>query len=75
MPGLTEKKTRELTPTEREKKLGELRTELTKIRAQTLSGAQGKASKIKNIRRAIARILTVVHEERTTLDVPSVKET
>ncbi len=75
MPGLTAKKIRELTSTEREKKLGELRTELTKIRAQTLSGSPGKASKIGNIRRTIARILTVIHEKRVTLDESSIKET
>ncbi|MHA2408110.1 MAG: 50S ribosomal protein L29, partial [Candidatus Ranarchaeia archaeon] len=74
MPGLTAKKIRDLTPTEREKKLSELRTELTKIRAQTLSGSPGKASKIGNIRRTIARILTVVHEEENALEEAGVKE-
>jgi len=63
MPGLTGKKIRNMTPTERAKKLAELQSELTKIRALTLSGTPGKTSKIKEIRRTIARIHTINREQ------------
>ncbi len=74
MPGLTPKKIRGMTPTERTKKLDELRTELTRIRAMTLSGTPGKTSKISEIRRAIARILTINHEEEPVAEQPSSEE-
>jgi len=53
---------------EREKKLSELRTELMKLR--TISKAKGSVenpSAAREIRRAIARILTIQKEEASSI--------
>jgi len=52
---------------ERERRLMELRTEL--MRARTIvkaGGALDNPSRIRELRRAIARILTVMNEEKRT---------
>ncbi len=52
---------RKMTKEELEKKLSELRMELLKLRAQARSGAPPKNTmQIRNIRRDIARILTIL---------------
>ena len=57
------KEIRGLTPAEREKRLDELRAELTRSRAlRTGGGTVESPGRIKEIRRAIARILTVSGE-------------
>eukprot|EP01087_Luapelamoeba_hula_P007342 TRINITY_DN17_c0_g1_i1.p2 TRINITY_DN17_c0_g1~~TRINITY_DN17_c0_g1_i1.p2 ORF type:complete len:125 (+),score=26.74 TRINITY_DN17_c0_g1_i1:93-467(+) len=63
---MTKIKTRELRPkkkTELIKQLEELKTELSTLRvAQVTGGAPSKLAKIKEIRRSIARVLTVVNQ-------------
>ncbi len=54
-----------MTPPEREKRLEELRAELTRARAlRTGGGTIESPGRIREIRRTIARILTVNGEER-----------
>ncbi|MHA1265190.1 MAG: 50S ribosomal protein L29 [Candidatus Helarchaeota archaeon] len=65
MPVLKPKEIRDMTEAEREKKLQELRTELSNQRAINASGgAVENTGKIKTLRKTIARILTVMREER-----------
>jgi large subunit ribosomal protein L29 len=53
-----------MTPAEREKRLEELRAELTRARAlRTGGGTIESPGRIREMRRAIARILTVNGEE------------
>ena len=62
---LRTKEIRGLTAVEREKRLDELRAELTRARAlKTGGGTVESPGRIKEIRRAIARILTVSREGR-----------
>jgi large subunit ribosomal protein L29 len=49
---------------ERLRKLEELRMELVKLRLQAKIGLLKDTAKIRNIKRDIARILTVMSEER-----------
>jgi large subunit ribosomal protein L29 len=63
MARLTAKDIRNLTPPERQKRLEELYNELTEIRIQMATGGgTDNPYRIKNVRRAIARILTVQSE-------------
>ncbi len=65
MPGLNAKEIRKLTPAERQKKLDELYNEMTSIRIESATGGGTENPyRIRNVRRAIARILTIQHEER-----------
>jgi large subunit ribosomal protein L29 len=64
MARLRTKEIREMTEAEREKKLLELRTELSNQRAIVASGgAVENTGIIKTLRRTIARILTIIQEE------------
>ena len=64
MARLRTKEIREMTEPEREKKLQELRAELSNQRAIVASGgAVENTGIIKTLRRTIARILTVMQEE------------
>ena len=54
---------RSMKPEERLKKLEELRMELIKLRMQAKVGLLKDTAKIKNIKRDIARILTIMNEE------------
>ncbi len=64
MARLTAKDIRNLTPTEREKKLEELYNELSSVRIQLATGGGTENPyKIRSIKRAIARILTIQREE------------
>lgn len=64
MPGLNAKEIRKLTPAERQKKLEELYDELSSIRIETATGGGTENPyRIRNVRRAISRILTIQHEE------------
>ncbi|MEM3044175.1 MAG: 50S ribosomal protein L29 [Candidatus Bathyarchaeia archaeon] len=59
------KEIREMKPEERVKKLRELRVELSKLRTTIESGGTVEnPARIREIRRAIARILTVQREEQ-----------
>ena len=54
---------RELTPKEREEKLHELQMELMRERgAAAMGGAPSNPGRIKELRRSIARMLTVMRE-------------
>jgi len=64
MAQLTAKDIRKLTPVEREKKLSELYNEMTSIRIETATGGGTQNPyKIRVVKRAIARILTIQREE------------
>ncbi|MHA1596457.1 MAG: 50S ribosomal protein L29 [Candidatus Asgardarchaeia archaeon] len=55
---------REWTPAERQKRLEELRAELSRLRASSfLGGATENPSRIRVIKKNIARILTIMREE------------
>ncbi|MBS7606388.1 MAG: 50S ribosomal protein L29 [Candidatus Bathyarchaeia archaeon] len=58
------KEIRNMSREEREKKLAELRSELARLRTMVKAGgAVEKPARIREIRRTIARILTVNNEE------------
>lgn len=64
MPGLNAKEIRKLTPAERQKKLEELYNEMASIRIESATGGGTENPyRIRNVRKAIARILTIRHEE------------
>jgi large subunit ribosomal protein L29 len=64
MAGLTAKDIRKLTPVERQKKLSELYNEISSIRIESATGGGTENPyKIRIVRRAIARILTIQREE------------
>lgn len=64
MVRLTAKDIRKLTPTERQKKLEDLYNELSNVRIQLATGGGTENPyKIRSIKRAIARILTIQREE------------
>lgn len=58
---------RKMTPPEREKKLIELKTELLTLRGKARTGSVESSGRIRELRRTVARILTINKEER---DVP-----
>ncbi|MHA2069897.1 MAG: 50S ribosomal protein L29 [Candidatus Thorarchaeota archaeon] len=63
MARLTAKDIRNLTPPERQKRLEELYNELTEIRIQLATGGgSDNPFRIRNVKRAIARILTIQGE-------------
>ncbi|MEM3926937.1 MAG: 50S ribosomal protein L29 [Desulfurococcaceae archaeon] len=55
---------RKMNMEERLRRLNELRLELVKLRLQAKMGLLKDTSKIRNIRRDIARILTIMNEEK-----------
>jgi large subunit ribosomal protein L29 len=60
LPILRKREIKQLLPEEREKKLGELRTELVKLRTSVRAGGNVEnAGRIRELRRTIARILTI----------------
>jgi len=64
MPFLRVKEIREMSPEKRITKLEELRTEFSKLKAMNKAGgAVENPSRIKEIRRAIARIMTIQNEK------------
>jgi large subunit ribosomal protein L29 len=63
MPKLRTREIRDMSEAEREKRLQEIRTELSNQRAILASGgAVENTGKIKTLRKAIARIMTVMRE-------------
>lgn len=58
---------RQMTPPEREKKLIELKTELLTLRGKARTGSVESSGRIRELRRTVARILTINKEEQ---DVP-----
>lgn len=64
MPGINAKEIRKLTPAERKKKLDELYNEMSIIRIESATGGGTENPyRIRNVRKAIARILTIEHEK------------
>jgi large subunit ribosomal protein L29 len=64
MSELSAKELRKLTPVERQRKLEELYDEMSSIRIEMATGGGTENPyKIRNVRRAIARILTINREE------------
>jgi len=64
-PFLKVKEIREMTPEKRAERLEELKTELNRLRTTIeAGGAVENPARIRQLRRAIARILTVEREER-----------
>jgi large subunit ribosomal protein L29 len=54
-----------MSPEERRKRLNQLRTELMRLRTMIKAGgAVENFARIREIRKTIARILTIEHEER-----------
>lgn len=67
MPIVRMREIRQLLPEEREKKLTELRTELTKLRTSVKAGGTvDNVGRVRELRRTIARILTTMHEKGPT---------
>lgn len=54
---------RKMPPEERIRRLNELRLELIKLRMQARVGTLTNTARIRNIKRDIARILTIMREE------------
>lgn len=64
MPILRVKEIRDMPSEERTKKLGELRTELLRLRTMVRAGGTVEnPARIKNLRKAIARVLTIEKEQ------------
>jgi large subunit ribosomal protein L29 len=64
LPILRKREIRQLLPEERDKKLAELRTELTKLRTSVKAGGQMEnVGRVRQLRRTVARILTIMHEK------------
>jgi len=65
MPILRTKAIREMSPEEQEKNLAELRTELARLKTTVKAGgAVENPARIREIRKTIARILTIKNEEQ-----------
>jgi len=63
VPILRVKEIRDMPSEERTKKLGELRTELLRLRTMVRAGGTiENPARIKNLRKAIARVLTIEKE-------------
>lgn len=54
---------RNMTPREREQKVSELKTELLTLRAKARTGSIESSGRVRELRRTIARILTINKEE------------
>ncbi|MFX0051821.1 MAG: 50S ribosomal protein L29 [Candidatus Hodarchaeota archaeon] len=54
---------RKMTPAERKKKLEELKTELLTQRGKAKTGAIESAGRVRELKRTVARILTITKEE------------
>jgi len=67
LPILRKREIRQLLPEEREKKLAELRTELAKLRTSVKAGGNVEnVGRIRELRRTIARIITMGREKVPT---------
>ncbi len=61
---LSAEEIRQMSPEDRSRLLNELRMELIKLRTQARTGTLTNTARIRIVRKNIARILTVVNEER-----------
>jgi large subunit ribosomal protein L29 len=65
MPILRVKEIRDMPPEERMKKLGELRTEALRLKTMIRAGGTVEdPSRIRELRKTIARILTIENEQK-----------
>ncbi len=74
MPIMRVKEIREMSSDERFKRIGELRTEL--VRLQTMIRAGGTVenpARVRQLRKTIARLLTVENEEKLGIIKPKVR--
>ncbi|MEM2911969.1 MAG: 50S ribosomal protein L29 [Candidatus Bathyarchaeia archaeon] len=68
MPILRVKEIREMPPEERVKKLNEFKTELLRLKTMVKAGGSVEnPARIKELRKAIARILTIENEQKLGL--------
>jgi large subunit ribosomal protein L29 len=68
MPFIRLREIREMSPEKRGEKLAEFRTELSRLKSMVKAGgAIENPSRIREIKRAIARILTVENEEKNKI--------
>jgi large subunit ribosomal protein L29 len=66
LPILRKREIRQLLPEEREKKLSELRTEISRLRTNVKSGGNvDNVARMHELKRTVARILTIAHEKVT----------
>lgn len=71
MPFLSPKEIREMPQDQRVQRLSELRTELSKLRTMSKAGgAFENPSRIREIRNAIARIMTIENEIKKRGETP-----
>ena len=64
MPVIRLDEIREMTPAQRTQKLEELKTELSKLRTMiNAGGSVENPSRVKALKKAIARIETIIHQE------------
>lgn len=61
---------RKMTLPEREKKLKELKTELLTLRGKTRTGSVESAGRVRELKRTVARILTIEKEESNVPKTP-----
>jgi large subunit ribosomal protein L29 len=65
MPILRVKEIRDMPPEERTKKLGELRTEVLRLKTMIRAGGTVEdPSRIRELRKTIARIVTIENEQK-----------
>lgn len=75
MPILRKKEARSMSTEDRNKKLDELRTELSRLRTMIRAGgAVENPSRIRELRKAIARVLTVESEAKRAETKEEAKE-
>jgi len=75
MPILRLKEIRDMSSEERDKKLGELRTELVRLKTMIRAGGTVEnPARVKGLRKTIAQILTVKNEEKLGLVKKKQKE-
>lgn len=58
---------RKMTPSEREAKLKELKTELLTLRGKARTGSVESSGRVRELRRTVARLLTINQEEKNAL--------
>lgn len=69
MPILRKKDMRTMSSEDRKKKLTELQTELARLRTMSKAGgAVENPARIRELRKTIARVLTIEHEEKLGME-------
>lgn len=75
MPILRIKEIREMSPEERNKKILELRTELLRLKTMIKAGGTiENPARIRELRKTIARILTIENEQKINQEKQKLKE-